>query len=271
VHRSLLPSPVSLVRGEHPAALAVTGLSWGPAADRVILQPLDFTVAPGEILAVVGPNGAGKSTLLRCLYRYHRPLTGSIQLDGKDIWQLDPRACARRIATVVQETASDFGLTVFEIAELGRTPHGGGWAAGGDDTRVLAALDMMGLRQLSGREFSSLSGGEKQRAMIARGLVQSPGLLILDEPTNHLDIRHQLEVLDLLRGLGITVIVSLHDLALASSHADRVLVLDKGRMLDIGPPLQVLTPERIRDIFAVETRIDAHPATGRPRFSFHLS
>jgi iron complex transport system ATP-binding protein len=135
----------------------------------------------------------------------------------------------------------------------------------------LAALDMMGLRQLSGREFSSLSGGEKQRAMIARALVQAPGLLILDEPTNHLDIRHQLEVLDLLRGLGITVIVSLHDLALASSHADRVLVLDKGRMLDIGPPLQVLTPERIRDIFAVETRIDAHPATGRPRFSFHLS
>src|SRR5690606_38032447 len=115
------------------------------------------------------------------------------------------------------------------------------------------------------------SGGEKQRVMIARALVQKPDLLILDEPTNHLDIRHQLEVLELLSRLEATVIVSLHDLALASAHADRVLVIDAGRQVQLGSPLEVLTPGAIRQTFGVEASIDTHPATGRPRFSFHLN
>lgn len=129
----------------------------------------------------------------------------------------------------------------------------------------------MDLATLAARDFALLSGGEKQRVMIARALVQKPDLLILDEPTNHLDIRHQLEVLALLASLPTTVIVSLHDLALASAHADRVLVLDRGRQVQLGAPLDVLTPENIRQTFAVEVAIDSHPATGRPRFSFHLN
>ncbi|HEY4201156.1 MAG TPA: ABC transporter ATP-binding protein [Devosiaceae bacterium] len=254
----------------HPAALSVEGVAWGPRGEPLVLQPISFTVQPGEMLAVVGPNGAGKSSLLRCLYRYHRPSAGIVRLDGRDIWAMKPRDCARRIATVLQEPASDFGLTVAEIVELGLTPHLGRWGAMNTERPVAEALARMELTDFAARDFATLSGGEKQRVMIARALVQKPDLLILDEPTNHLDIRHQLDVLALLESLETTVIVSLHDLALASAHADRVLVLDGGRQVQLGVPLEVLTPQSIRDTFAVEAAIDAHPVTGRPRFSFHL-
>lgn len=255
--------------GSSPAALSVEGLSWGPSPRSLIVRNLSFTVAPGEMLALVGPNGAGKSSLLRCLYRYHRPTAGTVRLDGADLWSLEPRAAARRIATVLQEPASDFGLSVAEIVELGLTPHQHNGSPQ-DYASVEATLDLLGLTSLAARDFASLSGGEKQRVMIARALVQKPDLLILDEPTNHLDIRHQLEVLALLSALPTTIIVSLHDLALASAQADRVLVIADGRQAALGAPLDILTPTAIRATFAVETAIDSHPTTGRPRFSFHL-
>ena len=256
--------------GANPARLTVRGLNWGPQGMAPIVRDIDFSVEPGEMLAVVGPNGAGKSSLLRCLYRFHRPSQGAVLLDGEDIWALKPRSIARRVATVLQEPASDFGLSVAEIVELGLTPHLDQFS-GPAYGPVEDALALMNLTPFAGRDFGSLSGGEKQRVMIARALVQKPDLLILDEPTNHLDIRHQLEVLDLLSGLPTTVIVSLHDLALASAHADRVLVLEQGRSVQLGTPLEALTPDNIRRIFAVEAAIDSHPATGRPRFSFHLN
>ena len=246
--------------GTTPALLELDGVSWGPRASQPILEPVSLAVAPGELLAIVGPNGAGKSSLLRCLYRYHRPTAGTVRLDGTDIWKMKPRDCARRIATVLQESASDFGLTVADIVELGLTPHATSFRTRGDDyDHDTAALALLGLTALAARDFGSLSGGEKQRVMIARALVQRPDLLILDEPTNHLDIRHQLEVLELLRGLGCTVVVSLHDLALASAHADRVLVMDAGRAVACGRPADILTPGRIRESFAV-----ARPSTTIP-------
>lgn len=256
--------------GDNPARLDVEDMSWGPSARQQIVRHLNFSVAPGEMLAIVGPNGAGKSSLLRCLYRYHRPNAGLVKLDGTDVWKLKPRHCARRIATVLQEQASDFGLSVAEIVELGLTPHQEQFGATHVNASIDDALDLLGLSALASREFISLSGGEKQRVMIARALVQKPDLLILDEPTNHLDIRYQLEVLALLSNLRATIVVSLHDLALASAHADRVLVLDHGRMVALGAPLDVLTPASITETFAVGAVIDTHPETGRPRFSFHL-
>ena len=256
--------------GSRPARLAAEGLSWGPSGRPPIIENLSFAVEAGEMLAVVGPNGAGKSSLLRCLYRFHRPSAGRVLLDGEDVWTLRPKAIARRVATVLQEQASDFGLSVAEIIELGLTPHLERFAAD-QYGPVEDALALMGLTAFAARDFGSLSGGEKQRVMIARALVQKPDLLVLDEPTNHLDIRHQLEMLDLLAGLPTTVVVCLHDLALASAHADRVLVLEAGRQVELGAPLDVLTPDSIRKTFAVETAIDSHPATGRPRFSFHIA
>lgn len=255
--------------GSKPAALTVQDLSWGPSGHAAIIEAVSFSVAPGEMLAVVGPNGAGKSSLLRCLYRFHRPRSGQVRLDDVDIWTLSARDTARRVATVLQEGASDFGLSVAEIVELGLTPHQ--TATSSDDyAPVEHALDLMELTHFAARDFATLSGGEKQRVMIARALVQRPDLLILDEPTNHLDIRHQLEMLALLSRLPTTVIVSLHDLALASAHADSILVLEAGHQIALGAPLDVLTPEAIRTTFAVGAAIDRHPVTGQPRFSFHL-
>lgn len=256
-----------------PAALSVDALHWGPAPDRLILHDISFAVAPGQTVALVGPNGAGKSSLLRCLYRFHRPVRGAVRLDGADIWGLKPRQCARRVAAVLQELPADFGLTVREIVALGRAPHAQGWAgtAGADHDQITTALARMELTHLAGRAFGPLSGGEKQRVMIARALVQAPDLLILDEPTNHLDIRHQLDVLAMLEGLDATIVICLHDLALASAHADRVLVLEDGHLVADDAPARALTPHRIRSTFGVEAAIDAHPVTGRPRFSFHRS
>ena len=269
-HVQLADHRSHLVKGSaRPAALQVERLNWGPSGATRLLHDISFSVAPGEMLAVVGPNGAGKSSLLRCLYRFHRPTGGTVTLDGADIWSMKPRDCARRIATVLQEPATDFGLTVSEIIELGLTPHLGRFGKA-DLGEVAAALALMDLTRFAARDFATLSGGEKQRVMIARALLQKPDLLILDEPTNHLDIRHQLEVLELLSGLEATIIVSLHDLALACAHADRVLVLDHGHQVQLGAPLEVLTPPAIRETFAVVAAIDAHPTTGRPRFSFHL-
>ncbi|KRA45591.1 ABC transporter ATP-binding protein [Devosia sp. Root635] len=257
--------------GDRPARLDIDDLSWGAQPGNPIIGPISLAIQPGEMLALVGPNGAGKSSLLRCLYRYHRPITGQVRLDGEDIWSLQGKAVARRVATVLQEQASDFGLSVAEIVELGLTPHRGGWGADrADHEAVEAVLTLMELSHLAPRDLATLSGGERQRVMIARALLQKPDLLILDEPTNHLDIRHQLEVLDLLVRLRCTVIVSLHDLALASAHADRVLLLDGGRVAAIGAPAEALTRSSIRAAFAVETLLDAHPATGRPRLSFYL-
>jgi iron complex transport system ATP-binding protein len=256
--------------GPRPAALKVEALSWGPTRRQTIIHDLAFSVNPGEMLAIVGPNGAGKSSLLRCLYRFHRPVAGRVSLDGIDLWQLEPRDVARRVATVLQEPAGDFGLTVAEVVELGLTPHAESRNRKAATAAVGEALSLMNLTHLAARSFASLSGGEKQRTMIAKALVQKPDLLILDEPTNHLDIRHQLEVLALLAHLPTTVIVSLHDLPLAAAHADHVLVMHDGRKVACGPALKVLTPETIRETFAVETTVERHPKTGRPRFSFHL-
>lgn len=266
-----VPSAVDRFTGASPARLDVEGLSWGVSAGQPIVGPLSFSVEPGQMLALVGPNGAGKSSLLRCLYRYHRPGTGQVSLDGADIWSLPGKTVARRVATVLQEQGSDFGLTVAEVVELGLTPHRGGWGTDhADYGEVEAVLAMMELTHLAPRDVATLSGGERQRVMIARALLQKPDILILDEPTNHLDIRHQLEVLDLLSSLRCTVVVSLHDLALACAHADQVLLLESGRLAAIGAPTEVLTQSTIRAAFAVETLLDAHPVTGRPRLSFHL-
>ena len=250
--------------------LIATGLTWSPRGAAPILQDVSFTVPQGQVLAICGANGAGKSTLLRMLYRYLRPDSGRVLLGGDDLWALSPRAAARRVAAVLQEQPTDFALTVREMVGLGRTPHRGGFtgAAARDGEVIASALHRMDLVRFADKPFGTLSGGERQRAMVARALAQEPELLVLDEPTNHLDIRHQLEVLGLLRGLGLTVVLTLHDLTLAAEHADAVLILHQGRLIAQGPPTTVLTPETITRAFAVTARIDASGPS--PRYSFHL-
>ncbi len=256
------------------ACLSVENAGWSaPGSGRTILHPTSFDLAPGRVLGVVGSNGAGKSTLLRLLYRYQAPTTGTVRVDGVDIWSMPARHAARKIAAVLQERPTDFALTVREIVTLGRTPHlrrFGGTGGARDADIVTAALDRLSLPDFPDRRLGTLSGGERQRVMVARALAQEPRLLILDEPTNHLDIRHQLEVLALIRDLPLTVVTSLHDLNMAAATCDDVLVLKAGRPLDFGPPKTVFSEDTVSRAFHVTARQERLAPSDTNHLTFHL-
>ena len=249
------------------AALSVRDVSWSPGQGlNTILHPTTFDLHAGHVLGVVGPNGAGKTTLLRLLYRFHRPVTGSVHLNDVDIWTLSARATAQQVAAVLQEQPSDFALTVQEIVALGRTPHRRGFAVstGARDKDVIeGVLDKLNLHGLTERHLGTLSGGERQRVMVARALAQEPHLLILDEPTNHLDIRHQLEVLDLIRHLPITIVTSL-------GVCDTVLLLQAGKPAAFGPPSEVLTEAAVSSAFQINARQERLNPSDTSHLTFHL-
>ncbi len=251
-------------------ALGVEELGYVAPGGRRLLGGVTLSAAPGEVLGLLGPNGAGKSTLLRCLWGALCPSEGCVLIGGRRADGLSARDRARLVAAVPQETPPEFVLTVRDVVEAGRTPHArgllGGDAAGG--VAVEAAIARMGLAGRENRVFVTLSGGERKRALIARALAQQPRALILDEPANHLDIRHQLEVLALLREIGATVIVAMHDLELAARFCDRLAVLSHGRLVAEGPPEAVLTPTCVAEVFGVGARIRREPPETTLRFDF---
>ncbi|MCM2452463.1 ABC transporter ATP-binding protein [Agrobacterium vitis] len=260
----------------HGASLKVRGLSYAPTGARSLIKNVDFTLDAGERLAIIGPNGAGKTSLLRCLYRAVRPSEGKVLLDGQDVWAIDPRTVARRIAVVVQEMPADFPFTVEDIVMMGRIPwQKSAWkrskGTGDDKARALHAMDHLHITDLARRDFATLSGGEKQRVLVARALAQDPQLLILDEPSNHLDIRNQLEILDLLRGLGITIVTTLHDINLAAGFATRAIILKDGQMIAEGCPRDVLTADHLSAAFTVQTHVHSLDGGATRNFSFALS
>jgi len=237
---------------------------------RRIVRDVALEVVPGEMVGLIGPNGSGKSTLLRTVYRMLRPTAGLVRVGDDDVWRLSARASARRTAVVVQEAPGEFEFTVGEVVLMGRTPHKGRLQGDTRADKEIAreALARVGLTAFAERAFTTLSGGEKQRALVARALTQEPRLLVLDEPTNHLDIRYQLEVLELVRGLGLTTLVTLHDLNLAAAYCDRLYLLCDGTIMATGAPDEVLTPELISVVFGVEAVCTRHPRTGRLQLAF---
>ncbi|MFD5102256.1 ABC transporter ATP-binding protein [Streptomyces albidochromogenes] len=245
--------------------LTTEGLSYG-VDGRHLVDDVTLTAADGETVGLVGPNGSGKTTLLRCVYGTLRPSHGRVLLDGEDLHAMSPKARARRIATVPQDSAAAFELTVREVVAMGRSPHKRFLEqdTDADDTLVRRALARVGITDLADRAFPSLSGGERQRALTARALVQQPSLVVLDEPTNHLDIRYQLEILGLVRDLGTTNLLALHDLNLAAYYCDRIYVLDQGRVVASGPPKDVLTVDLLRTVYGVSAEVSVHPTTGAP-------
>lgn len=255
------------------ASLTVDSVTWAPRkSSLLLLDETSFALDPGQVLGVVGPNGAGKTTLLRLIYGYHRPLTGRVSVDGVDLATIAPRAAARMVAAVLQEQPTDFALTVREIVALGRVPHRLGFATPGarDGQIIDAAMDRLDLHGFAQRTLSTLSGGERQRVMVARALAQEPQVLVLDEPTNHLDIRHQLEVLHLIRDLDLTIVTSLHDLNLAAGICDRVLVLKNGRPMGFGPPDTLLSDRLVSDTFGIIARRERLMPSDVNHFTFHL-
>ncbi len=238
-------------------------------AGRDLVREAALTVAPGEMVALVGPNGAGKSTLLRTLYRARRPTSGRVLLDGEDVWRMGGRQLARRLSAVMQEPPGEFDLTVYEVAAMGRSPYKRAFQGddAGDREIVMDALAALDVTALARAPFDRLSGGEKQRVLIARALAQRTGTMVLDEPTNHLDLRHQLDALQLVRGLGVTAVVALHDLNLAAAFCDRICVMAAGRIVAGGPPAEVLTPALLAEVYQVDSEVTRHPRTGLPQIN----
>ncbi|MFG2195996.1 ABC transporter ATP-binding protein [Streptomyces sp. NPDC048639] len=249
--------------------LAVDGVTLTAGAHPLV-QDVSLTARPGEVIGLVGPNGSGKSSLLRAVYRVLRPRAGCVRVDGSDAWSLPVRRLARTMAAVVQEGGGDIDLTTREVVAMGRTPHKRLLAGDtAEDARLIeTALASVDAIDFADRPFDRLSGGERRRVLIARALAQQPSLLVLDEPTNHLDIRHQLEVLGVLRQLPATVLVALHDLNLAAYYCDRLYVLREGEVAASGPPAEVLTPELLRTVYGVEGEVAVHPRTGAPHVTF---
>jgi iron complex transport system ATP-binding protein len=243
------------------------------AGDTVLVDGVDVTVPAGSVTALVGPNGAGKSTLLHALAGIRRPRAGVVLFEHDDLFALPRRERARTVAFVEQETATDTAMTVETVVGLGRMPH---QSLFGDDESdgaaiVAEALAAVDLAPFAEREYATLSGGERQRVMLARALAQRPRLLLLDEPTNHLDIGAQLAVLGLLDRLaatGVTVVAALHDLGLAATYSDHVIVLRDGTVAAAGPTAETLTPELIRDVYGVTATVLRNPDTGRPVIAF---
>lgn len=223
---------------------------------RTILDRIDLDVPEGAFTALVGPNGSGKTTLVRTLFRAISPRSGAITIEGRPLQDYDQRTLARKMAVLRQEPELAFDFNVEELVLTGRSPYKRLLDLDGPEDRriVEEALAMTDAAHLRDRSFATLSGGEKQRILLARALAQQPKILLLDEPTNHLDVRHRLEVLTRVRELGVTVLAALHDLALADRFADRVVMLHEGRVHASGPPEEVITPENVKAVFGVRAR-----------------
>jgi iron complex transport system ATP-binding protein len=240
---------------------------------RLVVDGVDITVAPGTVTALIGPNGAGKSSLIRVLAAIERPSDGRVLLGDTD-WNEIPRRNRARIAALVeQDSTTETAITVSSVVALGRTPYASLLSAttAADRAAVAAAMATAGVRDFAKRDYSTLSGGERQRVQLARALAQEPRILLLDEPTNHLDVRAQLEVLGTLRelaGKGIGVLTALHDLNLAASYADQVVVLLHGRVVAAGSPSVVLTARMIEEVYGVTATVISHPVTDSPLIAF---
>lgn len=229
-----------------------------------ILKGLDMEAGERELVGVIGPNGSGKSTLLKCIYRILRPTGGAVYLDGKLLEQYSYRESARRIAVVAQHNYYNFDFSVREVVLMGRAPHKRALERDtAEDFRIVEeALGTVGMLGFADRSFTTLSGGEQQRVILARALAQQTPCLILDEPTNHLDIKYQLQLMELVRGLGRTVITAVHDLNIAAMYCDRLYAVKGGRLVGSGSPRELLTPEFIRQVYEVDARV-INDAEGR--------
>ena len=229
-------------------------LSYGT---REILKGVDIHSENGEFVGLIGPNGSGKSTLLKCIYRILKPNAGQIFLDEEELKAMSIKKSARKMGVVAQHNYYNFEFTVREVVMMGRAPHKK--ALERDNAKdyeiVEEALKTVGMEGFAQRSFSTLSGGEQQRVILARALAQQTPCLILDEPTNHLDITHQLQLMRIVKNLSATVISAIHDLNIAAMFCDRIYALKEGRIIAQGTPREVLTEDFIRQVYQVDAEI----------------
>ncbi len=235
------------------------GYNYG---EKVVLDNVSFEVRPGEILGILGPNGCGKTTMLKNLNRNLSPHRGCVMLDGSSLEDIVKRDIARKIAVVPQSNEIRFAFTVREIVEMGRMPFQESFrGSSSEDLRIVEdAMVQTGVDSMADRHINTMSGGERQRVIIARAIAQSPEIILMDEPTLHLDINMQFEVLDLIRKLSrennLTVIIVSHDLPMVARYCDRMILIHDHNIFAMGRPEEILTPENMRTVFNIDAEFD---------------
>jgi iron complex transport system ATP-binding protein len=243
------------------------GYAYGPSP---VLLDISVSVAQGEFFIIIGPNGSGKTTLLKLICGIEKPREGNIHIFNHSLGSYSRKSLARRIAMVPQLTTEDFPFRVSEIVLMGRSPHLGLLGVEDDADRQMAqkAMQFTGVAQLAGRKLNQLSGGERQRVSIARAICQQPDIILLDEPTAALDLAHQIKIMDLMEQLknedGYTVVMVSHDLNLAAMYADRILLLQEGRIAEMGLPGEVLTFEKLEAVYQCPVLVDRSPLGDYP-------
>ncbi len=244
--------------------ITIKGLTFSYNSSK-ILDDLDIQVDDSEILSLVGPNGSGKTTLIKCIDRILKP-KGSILLDGREIQSMSQQEIARNIGYVPQSSSTPLATTVFDTVLMGRRPHISWRVSDFDLDKVAEVLELLHLDDLAMRDFAQLSGGQKQKVLIARALAQEPAILLLDEPTSNLDMKHQLEVMEIIRDLvkekSISAVMAIHDLNLAARFTDRLVMLKNGQVYASGEPNELLSEDNICKVYGIEAVV--MNALGRP-------
>lgn len=232
---------------------------------KEILSQLNISISNKDFVGIIGPNGSGKSTFLKCLYRTQKPSGGAIFFDGQPIDAMSYRESAQKLSVVAQHNFYSFDFPVLEVVLMGRSPYKKLLDRDTPEDYELArrALATVGLADFEQRVFSTLSGGEQQRVILARALTQGTECMILDEPTNHLDIKYQLEIMDIVKALQLTVVAAIHDLNIAALYCDRLIALQGGRVVGMGTPQELLTPAFIRSLYDVEAQVEMRPYSDR--------
>lgn len=222
-----------------------------------ILKGVSIDSKNREFIGIIGPNGSGKSTLLKCIYRTLKPTDGCVMLGRQDISKMSVKESAKKLAVVAQHNYYNFDFSVGEVVLMGRSPHKKTLEPDNskDYEIVNESLEKVGMLGFKDRSFSTLSGGEQQRVILARALAQQTPCLILDEPTNHLDIKYQLSLLNIVKSLNLTIISAIHDLNIAAMYCDRLFVMKKGQIVGTGTPQEVLTKEFIKEIYDIDVEI----------------
>ncbi|MDR2460043.1 MAG: ABC transporter ATP-binding protein [Deltaproteobacteria bacterium] len=231
---------------------------------KSLIENICMNINPKEFVGLIGPNGSGKSTILKCIYRVLKPSNGAIFFDGQNITELSIKESALKVAVVVQHNFTSFDFDVLDVVLMGRSPYKRLMEADNKNDYDIAhqALVIVGLEGFSKRKISTLSGGERQRVIIARALAQKTPCLILDEPINHLDIKFQLQTMDMIKKMNVTVIAAIHDLNIAATYCDNIYAINNGRIVAQGKPAQIFTTEFIHDIFGVQAKVETCSETG---------
>lgn len=236
--------------------LQVENLTFDIGKTR-ILKGVSFDVEENSFVGVLGPNGSGKSTMLKSIYGVNKPSGGQILFEGQNLLQMDGKERAKKIAVLAQESGGQFDFTVQQVVEMGRYPHKNALEnySKYDLELVDEVLKKMKLEDYKERNFNTLSGGEKQRVLISRLLVQESKFIILDEPTNHLDIGHQIEIMNVIKSMGVTVLSAIHDMNMAAIYCDKLVIMKKGEVITQGRVEEVLTAEMLKELFNVNAEI----------------